>query len=551
MVRALAALLMILALPALTACGAVLSDPFTPPESGGAPWVQITSPHIILRTDLSASEARDAVVEFEGMYSMLEDVAFPSDQKPQIPTRVVLFRREAEYREIGPASSSGYFNRAGGIDGVGVPTAVFYGDITNETRNTFLHELTHRFVAFYYPKSPSWLNEGLAEYFATMSIEGEKIVLGRRPPNKLVKRGTLWWSETAPGGDILIVPSASIPKVEDLRAMDPGDFYTGRLSFSSPEEKLQNDRRQTANYSGAFALVHLLKNGPEPYRARFEVFMAQLGANGPKRAWEAAFNGVEPEVLERDFQEWLTYRELILLQKPYAPRGAGVEEERPMTPAEVHLVWATIRPWGSDVHRSRARADIEAAIRLAPDTPAPKLWRARLHRAEGRTAEAEEDLKDALATSPNDADCIAELLHIYVEQMKENGPEEQWARADALATRLMKLATTVNIQNNTAWYLATRGRTDEGLPLAVRAVSSDPSCWACLDTLALLLFQKGAIHKAVEAQTIAAGLMPEGVRDASVTARLRRYQAAERKLQAAKKKEQESAAAGDSPRSTP
>ncbi len=37
------------------------------------------------------------------------------------------------------------------------------------------HELTHRFVHFYLPGAPRWLNEGLAKYYSTMVIEDGKV----------------------------------------------------------------------------------------------------------------------------------------------------------------------------------------------------------------------------------------------------------------------------------------------------------------------------------------------------------------------------------------
>lgn len=77
-----------------------------------------------------------------------------------------------------------------------------------------------------------------------------------------------------------------------------------------------------------------------------------------------------------------------------------------------------------------------------------------------------------------------------------------------------------------ARYLALRQRTDEGLPLALRAVRGDPSCWQCFDTLALLLAQKGAFDKAKEAQSLALSLVPEGVDGSSLAKSLRRYEKA-------------------------
>ena len=57
-------------------------------------------------------------------------------------------------------------------------------------------------------------------------------------------------------------------------------------------------------------------------------------------------------------------------------------------------------------------------------------------------------------------------------------------------------------------------------------VAAEPSCWECLDTLALLVFQKGSAEEAVELQRWAISIMPESRSDKDVIERLRRYEQA-------------------------
>jgi protein involved in temperature-dependent protein secretion len=203
-----------------------------------------------------------------------------------------------------------------------------------------------------------------------------------------------------------------------------------------------------------------------------------------------------------------------------------------MDPADVHVLWASIRPWGSDAHRARARADLDAAIRLDPRKASARIWMAQLSEVEGEIDAAESHLNNALAAAPGDPSATYALFRLLVRQASQGQGEGRWSRTDALLPKVLAIATSSRVQNGAARYFAIRQRADEGLPLALRAVRGDPSCWQCFDTLALLLAQKGAFEKAKEAQSVAVSLIPEGFQGSSLLASLRRYEEAARKKSA-------------------
>src|SRR5205814_8554884 len=73
--------------PPATRFAEVLSDPAKPH------WLELTSRHFTLRTDLPPRQARAALVDFEGVYGTLERVAFNGDA-PRDRIDVVLFSDE-------------------------------------------------------------------------------------------------------------------------------------------------------------------------------------------------------------------------------------------------------------------------------------------------------------------------------------------------------------------------------------------------------------------------------------------------------------------------
>ena len=171
-----------------------LTPPLTPPERGGAAWIELTSKHFVLDTDLDAAEADSTLTEFEGIHSAIEDVAFPSDAEPRAPIRIVLFAREKDYRPFGRKDTAGYFTPQLPNDLDGVPTMVLWGGLVQSTRVTFQHELTHLFVRRSLGWAPRWLNEGLAEYYETFELRDGSAVLGLPLVSVGITTGSEWRS---------------------------------------------------------------------------------------------------------------------------------------------------------------------------------------------------------------------------------------------------------------------------------------------------------------------------------------------------------------------
>lgn len=65
------------------------------------------------------------------------------------------------------------------------------------TLRTIRHEISHAVLNTFAPKSPKWLNEGLAEYFETLNIQNENIVFGAHTENEKKLR-RLWKRKKIP-----------------------------------------------------------------------------------------------------------------------------------------------------------------------------------------------------------------------------------------------------------------------------------------------------------------------------------------------------------------
>jgi len=171
--------------------------------------------------------------------------------RPQFPLVFVVFDQEAEFRRYMQGSGSspmmgkvaGYYsmetNRVAFFNAAG-PESAKYGNARWHNLSTVVHEATHQ-IAFNsgchrrFADSPPWLVEGLAMYFETPEVRGNKIV----------------WSE---------VGKLNQPRLQRFLA-----FRKNRPDYSiktlvSSEERLSNDATAADAYAEAWALTYYLMN---------------------------------------------------------------------------------------------------------------------------------------------------------------------------------------------------------------------------------------------------------------------------------------------------
>jgi tetratricopeptide (TPR) repeat protein len=496
-----------------------LTPPLTPPERGGAPWIELTSKHFVLDTDVDAAEAGSTLAEFEGIYGGIEDVAFPSETESRSPIRIVLFGREKDYRLFGAKDTRGYFTPQLPNDLDGVPTMVLWGGLVASTRETFQHELTHVFVRRSLGWAPRWLNEGLAEYYETFELRDGAAVLGLPLPSVGIVTGGGWRSKRVGVWERALVPITSLPSVKELLRADHDEF---NASDVKERPQLDDRRKQTGYYLAAWGFVHMLYSVPE-YKALFNAVVDDV-AHGKKleAAWATRFAGVDPDRLEGDFREHLIRTESIEAQAwttPYTPRPrAAPEQQRALSSAEVHVLWARLRPW-DEQHLPAARTDVNAARAADPTSPEIQYWSGLFLRAEGDRDGAEAELSRALAQRPNDARYLL-ALGTYYRGLERNAPKD---RLDDVMHRLAKVAVAPRALDFVASYDAATGEIDEGLRFAARATKADPACYRCFSTGARLLAAKGRLDEAVDAALRAVNLVPDGVRAPQLTRDLARY----------------------------
>jgi tetratricopeptide (TPR) repeat protein len=499
-------------------CGA-FRPPLTCPANGGRVWSETISQHFVLRTDVDAAEARTTLAEMERLHAALAAALARPPQVVEGRVDLVAFASADDYAAItgNHRTSLAHFTPQPDGDLEPQPTIVMHAGLERETRGTILHELTHRFLHERWSDVPPWLDEGLAQYYSTLEVEGNRAFVGAHGGNlTFVDERQSWADASTYRSDGISV--STIPAVREILTASRASFYAHAAEGGGPS--FDDRRTQAVLYASSWKLAQFFVDGAEDtYRSRFTSFLAALDAGSrPTSAFSKAFEGVDFEAIDTAFHWFLTRG--TSAQHPVSFRSAPPEttEGHTLSDAEVHLLWARTRQWTPDA-LDAIRKDIEEAARRDPGSPEPAYQEAVLAMRTRRFDAAARKLDAALAQRPEDP------RYLLARSMVADHLAEQ-TRAEIL-DRLAKVARSAAQLAAVAEHDVAQGRADEALALSERAVRRDPHCWACQDVRALALLAKGRVDDALDAIHRAIALLPENAPiPGTVTAHLRRIEEA-------------------------
>jgi tetratricopeptide (TPR) repeat protein len=486
------ALVLFCALALSTACA--VRPPLTCPERGGPLWSELSSEHLILKTDADPASARRILAELEGLYEALTCLMRRPRQAPSAKVEVVMFDRVEDLAAlVGPErSSAGFFAEKLDADFEPEPIVVFPDDPRVGRATVFVHELAHRLLRERIASPPPWLDEGLAQLYSTLRVERDRIVVGERRPAAYADFAELPLSETVAYESAsarrapMPVPLACAPSLARLLDAGPHDFH-------APSTR-------AAFYAAAFRLAHLVSTFMPD---RFAAFLDDLERGAS--AYNAFLARLGPDLgsLDAAYVEYLRQPRLPTTSVAHrALTPSSLVRGRAMHDANVHLLFARLRPWGARTEDAVVR-DVDEALRAEPGSPEAHYMRARLDAEQGRDEDAARQLDAALAARPD------EPRYLYARLAVRSAPLDD--RTRALLDRLSRVATSAAEWSLVAdAYGVELGRIHQGLVFAERALAADPICWRCEKVRSRILFRGGRYAEAVAAADRALALAPEG-----------------------------------------
>jgi tetratricopeptide (TPR) repeat protein len=308
-------------------------------------WFEVKSPHFMAYSNAGESEARNVLKGFEGIRSVFQQ-AFPGLRvDPPKPMVVLVLENEAimkrflpgEFEGKDPARPAGYF-----ISAADRNYAILRLDVDHQIDQPYFvlfHEYTHSIVHQNFAAMPTWLDEGIADFYGATEIRSDQVFLGRIPMGRLA---TLRESARLPLPTLLMV------------------------THDSPHYR--EGEKTGMFYAQSWALVHYLFMDEQARKAGlFQAYLKVLG--GAVDPLAAARSGLgDLEKLQKDLGAYSRRSVFTFWKLPLAIKLTEKDfQTRPLTVAEALVVAAEFLQ--TSRNEAASRSLLEQALALAPQQP--------------------------------------------------------------------------------------------------------------------------------------------------------------------------------------
>ncbi len=226
-------------------------------------WIEVRSTHFRVVSDAGEGDARRVASELEKIRAIYHSVLGP-EAEPFDPVLVFASADAKGFEALLPAK----WREEGGRRWAGLFVEAPSGyalflrlDLRGDLRfRTVYHEYFHYLTRQNIGPLPPWLNEGLADYWATIDVRDEKILVGRPDYDylSLLKRSTPLALET------LFAAGSDSPHYRREETMTL--FYAQSWALT---HFLQSDERRRRELT---AYVSRLGGGGDPLQAAREIF---------------------------------------------------------------------------------------------------------------------------------------------------------------------------------------------------------------------------------------------------------------------------------------
>jgi hypothetical protein len=172
----------IAACSSLRGAGALLALVVGAAHASSDQWVGVRSPHFIVASDAGEKRARQTAHQFEQIRGLFHTL-FQARVDPMQPVIVLAVRDERGLKELLPR----YWEREGGVRPAGVFASRDDKDyvalrLDAGGPNPFhvvYHEYVHLLLSLNFRRLPLWLDEGLAEFYASAVIDDDEVRWGQ------------------------------------------------------------------------------------------------------------------------------------------------------------------------------------------------------------------------------------------------------------------------------------------------------------------------------------------------------------------------------------
>src|SRR5580704_3277337 len=459
----------LLALLLLTAQNVCLASP--------RKWIELRSPHFVVVTNASEHQARQVAEQFETIRSVFQEY-FRTASINDRPLIIIAASDQSTFRPLLPEAwtQKGAARRSGiYLNG---PDKSYIGLQVDQPYEKIYHEYVHYLMRRMNPRLPTWMVEGLAEFYANVRIESKKVLVG--------------------------TPSASNLTILSQRTLLP---LTTLFEVNASSPYYNEESKISIFYAESWALTHyLMARDWDENSNRLSDFIGLLGPNVSQV--DAARKTIgDPAVLEPALNEYVHKFAFTAVRLERAQMEQGDYRVRPLSDAESLAVRADFMT--HEGQYVKAQHTLEEALKLDPKLADAYENMAFLYFRQDKKADAEKWSEQAVALNPQGY--LANYFY-GASLLRESLPNDSTvAAAEAsLRTAVRSNPEFAPAYDALAFCLARPGshqNLDEAHRMALAAVERDPSDLGhrvrVVEVLLAMGRQDDAINEATRAVSMA------------------------------------------------
>jgi tetratricopeptide (TPR) repeat protein len=358
---------LVLVISFLLVSGASAEDFSEPADAHG--WIEIATDHFRVYSNAGTMLTTGLAHRLEEIRAVLmETIGYESFTAR--PLHIIVFATDASFSPYAMSDhTGGFYHRA--------PDAAYIAvsaDPRWDPSRLIIHEYVHAVLADHIPDAPLWFNEGLAEFFESISVDGATARIGLPLKDRLLQ-----------------LKRASLIPMDVFLAVDrQSPYYTGA------EEK---DRY----YAQSWALVHALLLRSDTGTRGWQRLLGIIEQDPPDERALRTILGLETSTLEAYIGGYL--QEDVLAQRVVEiPKIASyVPSVRTVAPAEALTLLGRLMTARNPPEIEAAAENYRRALHLDPRFARGHAGIGALAALDDRLVEAEAAFEHAVALDPDDA----------------------------------------------------------------------------------------------------------------------------------------------------
>ena len=153
--------------------------------AGEPQWIEVRSPNFSVITDAGEKRGREVALHFEQMRAVFGTLMTKAKVNLPVPLQIVAFRNTKEMRQVAPLWN-GKPTQVAGLFQSGEDRSFIMLDMSVENPYPVVfHEYAHQLMnGNLRAETDPWFEEGFAEYFSSIEVDGKQAQVGRVPQDE-------------------------------------------------------------------------------------------------------------------------------------------------------------------------------------------------------------------------------------------------------------------------------------------------------------------------------------------------------------------------------